>query len=154
MDKKTSELSIPLDDEGYVSLTCPYCHERFKLKGNDFNDESIYELFCPYCGLKAFPKEFYTDDVIDQVKVIGKNYAVDAINQFTKDLERIFKNTDNVTFTRGREIEKENLKEMIEPPDLQIQYLKCCKREIKIFKTTNLVYCPFCGGISNGDKNR
>lgn len=50
MADEVIKFSIPLDDDGFVSLQCPYCNETFKITGEVANEEDIIQLCCPYWG--------------------------------------------------------------------------------------------------------
>lgn len=51
MADKTIQVSIPADEDGYVSFECPHCEQRFKLRADEFEESDIINLFCPICGL-------------------------------------------------------------------------------------------------------
>ena len=52
------KINIPTDSEGYYSLECPHCKERFKALAGDIDAEDILELFCPSCGLVGNSSSF------------------------------------------------------------------------------------------------
>ncbi len=50
-NKETIRFSIHSDEDGFVSLQCPFCKEKFKLTTQDIENEHILSIFCPHCGL-------------------------------------------------------------------------------------------------------
>lgn len=81
-------INIPTDNDGFITLQCSFCSDRFKLTASDFEREDIIDIFCPYCGFPNEPSTFLTDEVIEQAKVIASNYAKSMINKSLKDLEK------------------------------------------------------------------
>lgn len=146
------EFSIPLDDDGFVSLQCPYCNETFKITGGLANEENISQLCCPYCGLFKEPNSFLTSDVIEQARILAYNNMVKILNKGLKKMESSFKNNKCMTFKKGKDIEQNEEKELIEPNNLQLLKVKCCNTEIKIFITNSVAYCV-CGGFVDADRD-
>ncbi|OOM09429.1 hypothetical protein [Clostridium saccharobutylicum] len=146
--------TIPLDDDGFVTLQCPFCRQKFKATGSDVNDENNFELFCPYCGLVTEPNEFFTDEVKEKALRIAENYFSDKLNGFASDLERSFRGGSFLEFQKGKDFEINNPKIIIESDDMNTYTLPCCGRKIKAQLIDDELYCPFCGGDVHGDNNR
>ncbi|OCA97242.1 hypothetical protein [Clostridium beijerinckii] len=147
MSDETLSFSIPLDEEGFVTLKCPYCGEGFKVLSTIVNDESIIELFCPYCGLVHESNEFFQPDIIEQAKILAYNNILRKIDEEFEKLERQTKNNKYMQFKKGKDIDKLGEKELIEPNALQNLIVPCCNTEIKMDITNSVAYCPICGGI-------
>jgi DNA-directed RNA polymerase subunit RPC12/RpoP len=148
MSEKIFELSIPVDDEGYVTFECPYCGIRFKLEAEEFEASSILDLYCPACGLVNEINSFYTSEVIVKAEEIAMNYAIDMINKMFKDLERGSRNNKFIKFKSNR-IKKEYGTELYENVDeLEITGLNCCSKTVKVRLLDRYIgiYCPYCGG--------
>lgn len=45
-------ISIPLDEDGFLLLQCPFCRGFFKVRSEDYEADDVEELWCPLCGLK------------------------------------------------------------------------------------------------------
>ena len=143
---KTIRFSIPLDDEGFISLQCPFCGEMFKIQGSDFEAEDIYQLFCPNCGLVGNMKsEWLTEEVRSHALTLVENYAKGMLNGFANDLERKFNGKGCITFKRGASLKMNAPKLLIEPTDMQVMKLACCEKNIKVKFALNGIYCPYCG---------
>ncbi|MBU5335730.1 hypothetical protein [Intestinibacter bartlettii] len=74
------DIEILGDDEGYITLVCPYCKSEFKVSAYDLQERGIYnELFCPYCGLTKEIKTFYTREIKSKATKVGKeNYDIQS----------------------------------------------------------------------------
>ena len=153
MGEEIIKFTIPIDDEGFVTLKCPFCAKHFKLTGVDANDEDMYELFCPYCGLVTEPSEFLTDEVKEKAVRLAENYMYEMLNGFMNDMERSFRGNKNILFKKGKDFEMNEPKSIIEAEDMCVYKLPCCDREIKALLVDDELYCPFCGGEIHGDNN-
>lgn len=142
------EISIPADEEGYISFECPYCKNRFKLEVNEFKDSSVTELYCPYCGLRDDINNFYNSDVIEKVEEIATNYAIDLINNMFKDFERSTRGNKNIRVkTKNiKKVSEKNLYENVDEYEI-VPLNNCCNKAIKVPLLEKLigVYCPYCG---------
>ncbi|VEP16116.1 conserved hypothetical protein [Hyella patelloides LEGE 07179] len=147
MSEVTFKIDVPTDDDGFLTLQCPFCSERFKLTVQDFEREDIIDLFCPYCGLKDEPSSFITDEIIEQAHILALNYAKSQINKSIKGLEQSSRGNKNISFKAGKPLEMEGDKVLFEKEQLELITLKCCELETKaksIVKEIG-VYCPCCG---------
>lgn len=141
------QISVPSDNDGFITLQCPFCSDRFKLTVEDFEREDLIDIFCPYCGLRHEPSCFLTDEVIEQAQVVATNHAKSLINQFSKDLEKKFKGKQHISFKAGKSLEMENDKILFEREELEVTNLDCCQFTVKtrpLSKETG-IYCPCCG---------
>ncbi|GAA0857738.1 hypothetical protein GCM10008916_12670 [Clostridium nitritogenes] len=140
----TSNLEIPTDSDGFVSLQCPFCNEKFKLSADFINQMDIDELFCPYCGLKHSFENFLTDEVIDLAKAKMKNIAIDFLSHNVKSLNNSFSNSFlNVTIEE--DFDNVNESEIIESDDMYKKTLSCCNFDVKLNENIDNCYCPKCG---------
>lgn len=146
------KISIPSDNDGFILLKCPTCNEKFMLQVGDVEDDSVIDIWCPKCGLKH--ESYLDDDIHDLADKIIQNHVADLLNEFSKDMENIFKNNKNIKFKAGKKIEKES-----ELPigrkigDYERKNYLCCGKTAKIRSITKFEggYCPFCGEIVGGD---
>lgn len=143
-DKITSNLEIPTDSEGFVSMQCPFCNERFKLTASFINEIYIDELYCPYCGLQHSFDNFLTDEVIELARAKMKNMAMDFINENIKSLNNSFSN-GCLKVNINKEFNNVNEPEVIESDDMYQKTLNCCKFDVKLNENIDGCYCPKCG---------
>lgn len=138
------KFNVPIDDDGYVSLQCPFCREAFKITPSDYEAEENFQLYCPYCGLVS-EEGFHTDEIKEHAFDLAQNHCNELINQFMKNMERQFKGNGFASFEAGKPLPIKKPKTLIEPTDMQEVSLKCCKKKIKVQYRVNGAYCPFCG---------
>lgn len=139
------KINIPTDSEGYYSLECPHCKERFKALAGDINAEDILELFCPSCGLVGNSSSFFPKDVIEHAESLVLNFMQQEIFKSFKQTSRKVKGSGVTIKTKKPKEEAPKL--LTEDEDLEIVDLFCCDKTIKVnlnHKVSN-VYCPFCG---------
>ncbi len=141
----TFQISIPSDADGYVLLQCEHCGTYFKITASDIEDDGILNLYCPSCGLIS--KHYFTPDVLDLAETMVKNYAMDAVYNAFKNLERTTKHSSlRIKAGKKPKHERENpIRSGIEA--LEITDFKCCQRSAKIKPLIKITgcYCPFCG---------
>ncbi|MEM7716241.1 MAG: TFIIB-type zinc ribbon-containing protein [Cyanobacteria bacterium P01_A01_bin.68] len=147
MSEEVFKISIPSDNDGFITFQCPFCRDRFKLTVTDFEREDIIEIFCPYCGLRHENSNFLTDEVIEQANIIAENYAKSIINKWTKDLERSFRNNKHIKFKANKPLKMDAEKILFEKEELETYNLKCCQVTVKTRPIHQVigVYCPCCG---------
>jgi len=141
------QITVPSDNDGFITFQCPFCDERFKLTTEDFQREDILEIFCPYCGLRHQHSNFLRDEVIEQAKIIASNYAKSLLNQWVKDLEKSTKRNKFVKFKVGKSQKIEAEQILFEQEELEITTLACCQVTVKTRPLNKVigVYCPCCG---------
>lgn len=140
------EITIPIDEDGFVLLQCHFCEEYFKIKSSDMNSDDMYQIWCPYCGLIS--DSYVSEEVIDVA--LGKitNMAMQELYSTFKDMEKKTRNSF-VSFKTGQkpnDIFITPIKNRIDK--LEICNYKCCKNQAKIIPLSKYIgnYCPFCGG--------
>ena len=147
MADKIIQISIPADEDGFVSFECPHCEQRFKLRADEFEESNIINLFCPLCGLAHDLDHFYSKDFIEKATNLANQEAMETIYDMFKNLERKSRGNKFVKFKAGPktrvDIKKiyENIDELIEVE------VECCNRHLKVTELDKLigVYCSYCG---------
>lgn len=150
MSDEIIHFSIPLDDDGFVTLECPFCKKAFKISGTDAEEEN-FELFCPNCGLVAEPSEFLSDEVKEKALRLAENHMYEMLNGFLSDMDKMFKNNDLIKVKAGPKFKMNSPKIIIESDNMETYILACCKRKIKASLVDESIYCPFCGGETHGN---
>lgn len=152
MSQKKLRLSIPSDSDGFILLQCPLCGEFFKLTFKDIEDDEVLEIWCPNCGIKS--ESYLSDDVIKLAMNMIKNTVNREIYNTFKGLEREYSN-GSITFNVGRLPEQKPEDPLISSIEmLEIQHYGCCSKDAKIITSAKFAgsYCPFCGGMQDGNK--
>ena len=146
------KILIPSDNDGFIVLKCPSCGEKFMMTAENIEDESTIDIWCPNCGLTH--GNYLDDDVHELAERIVENQVAEMLNDFSKNLEKTFKNSKNFKFKSGKKIKKE-----AEHPigrktgDFEESKYLCCGKTAKIssIKKFEGSYCPFCGEMIDGD---
>ena len=146
MDERI-RISIPADDEGFVSFQCPNCHDRFKLHAAEVDEEEWTDLYCPLCGLSNEPGAFLTPEVREVAQAHAENLVQDLLDDMLKGLEQRARSNKFIKFTRGSKPRKVPIPELREVSDLAIAKYPCCGRSAKVPHSDALsgTYCPYCG---------
>jgi ribosomal protein S27E len=53
------------DDDGYVEVECPRCHDQVAFEADVLHDDNDLEITCPSCGTVVYESVFEGDDVSD-----------------------------------------------------------------------------------------
>lgn len=152
MADKTFKIQIPSDVDGYCLLQCPSCGEKFMLKVEDIEDKAQLEIWCPSCGLVH--EHYITDEEKEVVDRLINNFVADSLNDFSDQLERMFRSNKVIKFKKDKPIEKDPVEPIMpEVGDFKEHLYKCCNKSAKIDSVREITggYCPFCGGLVDGN---
>ena len=146
-DDVTFELTIPLDEDGYIELECDFCRTRFMITADDFKHRDMPHLFCPICGMPNDINKFYCPEVLEKGKQMVTEWARAEIQ---KQLGGAIRNMNRSGFLKmdlkipNREPEKELYRPLNE---YSKTILGCCDMEIKVREIDKQIgaYCPICG---------
>ncbi len=141
------QISIPTDEDGYLSLVCEFCGDRFKLEGSEVQDESIDLIFCPVCGIKGEVSSFLPPDVIEAAQRAAENMMADILNGFSKSLKMSLPSSNSVSVDI-KDIPKQADKIISEQNDLEMISFECCGKSAKVHpvqESAGVLYCPYCG---------
>lgn len=150
MNNVTFELSIPLDEDGFLEMECDYCKNRFMLTKETFESDDNLDFFCPICGLPNKINTFYCTEVIEKAQQVATNCVLDEMyRQCSKSFQKINKNSIlKIDMKRPKHIhEIELYKPTYEYTKIN---LSCCNVTIKATMLDEAigVYCPICGGTT------
>lgn len=100
-------------------------------------------------------ESYLTEDVIELGERLIQNYATDMLNDFAKDIGKMFKNNSFIKVKTSSNLKKE----AIDPIAMKIQNLEkrtfaCCHKGAKISPSLKFegCYCPFCGEGTDGNR--
>ncbi len=136
-----NEISLPTDDEGFITQECPECNRKFKIKYEKTEPgESRRISFCPYC--KREGKDFWwTDDQMDFIKGRATELLKDEFEKYANDLSASKRNEE--------EIEDEFIEDPNDPEEEdfgKVVRFECHDEEVKIIEEwDDEVYCIICG---------
>jgi len=168
-------ISLPLDDEGFLRRECPFCRKEFKVMltkeelvtlaqegidsfmteaeaktDSDANGSEELKQFCPYCGQRATNDSWWTQEQLSYINVFAQNIMASLINEnLLGPLQRNFGHQQSGPFSISFQAHKmEQQEPWISPEvnDMSAFNLPCCNRKIKIEENTaGPKHCFFCG---------
>lgn len=147
MSDTTFQMSIPLDEDGFIEMECDYCQNRFMLHKDVYESEENLSFFCPICGLPSSTSDYLCSEVIEKAQQIAVNYMYDMIN---RQLGKSFKS--KYVSVKTNKLKKEPEKELYVPiNNYSLIHNQCCNVDIKVTEFDNEVgtYCPICGGFKS-----
>ena len=149
MTKIDINIDVLSDSDAFVSLQCPFCKEKFKLRTQDLQSDDLNNIFCPYCGLTDEVDQFITDEVKEQMRIIAQNHIKSILNNSFKKLKRKSNNNTKLSLRLKKSFKMEDEKILCEIDDLEIVQLKSCNSAVKVdsLAKQSSIYCPFCGFV-------
>lgn len=141
------EISIPLDQEGFIEMECDFCKNRFMIHQDVYECDDNINFFCPICGLPNKINTFFVPEILEKAQQMAVNYMLDELDQtLEKSIKQI--NKSGLIKMSIKKPKREVEKKLYTP---FISYSKCVKRCCSIdVKITNIdietgTYCPICG---------
>lgn len=145
------KLTVPSDDEGYIKMQCPYCHNYFKIRANEYDNKEkpIEELHCPYCSLIKQKQSFLTRELMEHGKALLENKIKEIIN---KEMRKACKNNSvdglKMTYTPYEENYVPELTDKEEGEyKVKCKYCECSYKIYDLAENT-ITNCPYCGGLN------
>lgn len=141
------EISIPLDQDGFIEMECDYCKNRFMLHRDVYESEDNINFFCPICGLPNRINTFFVPEVLEKAQQMALNYMLEELD---KTLGKSIKQINKSGFIKMsmKKPKKEVEKELYTP---SVNYIKCIKKccsidvKVKDIDKETGTYCPICG---------
>ena len=144
------QMSIPLDEDGFVEMECDYCKNRFMLHESVYSDDQNLHFFCPICGLPNDINTFYCPEVLELARQKAVNYMNEEIQrQLGPTLKKFNKN--GLIKMSLKTPKREPEKELFTPANEYILYHQdCCDVNVKALELDARIgiYCPICGGTT------
>lgn len=141
-------ISIPLDEEGFIELECDYCKNRFMIHNTVYKDDANLHFFCPICGLPNDVSSFFCPEVLEAAQRKAINYALDEIQKALGPTIKKF-NKNGLVKMSIQKPKKEPEKELYSPLNQYVvSHQSCCNVDVKVSEIDKQigVYCPICGG--------
>lgn len=145
------EISIPIDEDGFIEMECDYCKNRFMLHQDVYESEENINFFCPICGLPNRINTFFVPEVIEKAQQMAVNYMFEEIDRtLGKSIRQI--NKSGFIKMSMKKPKKEVEKELYTPSGDYVKCKKnCCNIDVKVRNIDKEIgtYCPICGGMNN-----
>ena len=150
MSNISLEVSIPLDEDGFIEMECDFCQNRFMLHKDVYENEENLNFFCPIC---AFPKPIntcFSRGILEAVQRKALNYMYSEIDRrLGKTIRDI--NRSGFVKMKMKIPRREAEKELFVPlKDYETVHEICCDIDVEV-KTLDKeigIYCPICGGTN------
>ncbi len=147
MDETRLELTIPLDNDGFIEMECDYCKMRFMLYKDVYEDTSNLYFYCPICGIPNSINTFFVPEVIEKAEQKVVNYALDELEKaLSNSMKQI--NKGGILKMSIKETKRIKERELYTPSETYVKCQnQCCNIEVKVKNIDKLtgVYCPVCG---------
>ncbi|MFG2652775.1 hypothetical protein [Streptomyces sp. NPDC048436] len=150
-DEFRVDVSVPLDEDGYLGRQCPECSMSFRMNGEDYKALSDdLELWCVYCGHHQEHSEFMTaqqrDRVMRAVGDLGMQIVSQALSDAFRGLSRGSSRRSGLSISYKEKpfyprplpgIDEERLARVRTCTDCQVRYA--------VFDEHR--FCPVCGRL-------
>jgi hypothetical protein len=148
-DEIRIQVSLPLDDDGFLRRECPRCEREFKWfihSDGDENAEFVDQYFCPLCGQSSGPESWWTPAQLEH----AQRSAGPEIDRILGDgLDHAFRGVKGLSFTPDPNfsLEISTPEPMSERNDMAIVGPPCHPSEpIKVpEEALTQLYCLICG---------
>ncbi|MBW3496186.1 hypothetical protein [Bacillus sp. FDAARGOS_1420] len=141
-------ISKQSDLDGFTSFSCSLCGEEFKLQTDEVQKKDVIELFCPSCGIPSPLSTFYTDDIIENAKILAANEVSKMLNDMFKDLKKSTRGNKYVKVKSNSSFPVKKARTLYEKDELDEIEFTCCSRKAKtsiLAKSGSSPFCPYCG---------
>lgn len=148
MSNVTMEISIPLDEDGFIEMECDFCKNRFMLHKDVYESEDNINFFCPVCGLPNRTNTFFCPEVLEKAQQKTLNYMYDEIDRMLGKTIRDINRSGFIKMSMKKPC-KEPERELYTPSeDYETVHELCCEIDVKVKNIDKEigVYCPICGG--------
>jgi hypothetical protein len=117
----------------------------------EVQNETVIDLYCPVCGLSHERAKFISHDALAAAERVAVNLARQAINDMMKEFERSLRGSKHIKFKRGRPLQAEPEKVLIEDSNFELVRTRCCHKHAKVRLLDKIlgVYCPYCGLVNS-----
>jgi len=152
-DDVTLEMSIPLDDDGFLRRACPTCEREFKWLPSTDDEEAIDSpevdhYFCPYCGVQAPADSWLTEEQIALAhNIVEREVLGPMFDEFRRDMNRTSRRSGGIVSVSVEHSAPDELDPLSEPNDMRRVDFPCHPTEpVKVADDwRNRVYCLLCG---------
>ncbi|WP_144569699.1 hypothetical protein [Bacillus pseudomycoides] len=145
---KNFVISKQSDLDGFSSFSCSLCGEEFKLQTDEVQKKDVIELFCLSCGIPSPLSTYYTDDIIENAKILAANEASKMLNDMFKGLEKSTRRNKYFKVKSNSSFPVKKTRTLFEKDELDEIEFTCCSRKAKtsiLTKSGSSPFCPYCG---------
>ncbi|MBE8476132.1 hypothetical protein [Streptomyces justiciae] len=149
-DSFKMQISIPLDDNGFLGRQCPECALIFRMDAQQYKalPEDL-TLWCVYCGHHAEHSEFITEQQRERVMQAAGDYAMQRVSH---ELDKMFSDVarrsrgGSISFSyKSRPFSPRPLPGIDEEQLIRVRTCAGCHIQYAVFGEHR--YCPVCGQL-------
>ena len=148
------EMSVPLDDDGFLRRACPTCGREFKWLHTKTDDDADSasdspDYFCPYCGVNADSDQWWTGAQLAAIEAVVMDEVVEP------EVDGLRRQADSISKASGGllsldiEVDRETVPALQEPNDMtKIDFTCHPSGPVKIVESwVGPVHCLTCGVV-------
>ncbi|MFD5015361.1 hypothetical protein [Streptomyces chartreusis] len=153
-DEFKVDVSVPLDEDGYLGRQCPECSMSFRMNGEDYKAlPDDLELWCVYCGHHQEHSEFMTaqqrDRVMRAAGDLGMQIVSRALSDAFRDLSRGSSRRSGVSISyKEKPFYPRPLPGIDEERLARVRTCIGCQVHYAVFDEHR--FCPVCGRLPAG----
>lgn len=139
-----TQMTVPLDSDGYLRRACPACRREFKWLPQDGGEPApAGGYYCPYCAARADPDSWWTGNQIRLAEAHATNMAQEELDKAFRGMRR---NSGPIRVDYKPGV-RTPIPHLTEPDDMVISTPPCHPGEpIKINEAWDqVIHCLVCG---------
>jgi hypothetical protein len=148
------EMSVPLDDDGFLRRACPACGREFKWLHTETDDDAdsasdAPDYFCPYCGVNAASDQWWTGAQLAAIEAVVMDEVIEPeVDGLRRQANSISKESGGL-LSLDIEVDRESVPALQEPNDMTKIDFACHPGEpVKIVESwVGSVHCLTCGVV-------
>ena len=152
-DDQTIEMSVPLDEDGFLRRECPTCEREFKWLNSEAGESEPVPMggyYCPYCRVQAPPEQWFTKEQVELAKNrVERDILGPEFEKMSRDLKR--SNRGRLVSLDMKYDKPPELDPLMEPNDMRRVDVACHPKEpLKVLDDwTRPVHCLICSQPSS-----
>jgi hypothetical protein len=147
------EMSVPLDEDGFLRRECPTCEREFKWFNSPEGQGEPLPMggyYCPYCRVQGPPDAWWTKEQLEHAENrVARDIVGPEFERMARDLKRSSRNSlirIDITHETPPELDP-----LVEPNDMRRVDFPCHPTEpLKVLDDwTRPVHCMICSQPSS-----
>ncbi len=146
------DVSLPLDNDGFLRRQCPHCNSEFKWHHGPANEEAESapiptSYYCPLCGQPAEPDRWFTHVQVDYIEGVSAPAVTRELDDLLGDAFKGL-NSKHVKWKRTGHLDApDEPAPLVEPDDMVIVVAPCHSYEpVKVPEDApGPFHCMVCG---------
>ena len=147
-DEQTVEMSVPLDDDGFLRRACPTCEREFKWFNSPEGEGEpvpVGGYYCPYCQVQTPDDSWFTQEQLELAKNrVARDILGPELDEMSRDLKR--SSRGSLFSLEVKYDMPDEMDPLVEPNDMRRVDFVCHPKEpVKVLdEWTRPVHCLIC----------